>query len=369
MSLSWPWALLVLATVPAILLVRWWSLRRRKRATVRVASLALVRRALPTSRRWRRVVPPVLLVLGLVLLGVAAARPQHTVAISSNETTIVLALDVSGSMCSTDVDPNRLEAAEKAAADYIKAQPGGSRMGLVTFAGFATVLVPPTDDTDVLLDAVQSLTTARGTAIGQGILTSIDAIADTDPSVAPTGADLGQVATGYAADAIVLLTDGSNTAGVDPVEAAQQAAARGVRVYTIGFGTDDPAPGVCTGSQVRPGNGFPGGGFGGFGRGVRASTRRRCSGSPTRPAAPTTGPRTPTSSTTPWPICRSTSRPHARRSTSPRGSPWPVGCWSRPPSACRCGGTACAGASRRLVLRGCAPAQPPRRLALLVPGE
>jgi Ca-activated chloride channel family protein len=213
-----------------------------------------------------------LLLVGFAALSIGAARPQRTEAISSNATTILLALDVSGSMCSTDVSPNRITAAEKAAADFIKAQPGGSRIGLVAFAGVAGVLVPPTKDTSKLLDALKTLTTSRGTAIGQAILTSIDAIAQVDPSIAPTGATIeGTSPSGsYAADAIVVLTDGANTQGVDPVTAAQQAAARHLRVYTIGFGTTNPAPVVCDSSQIdSSGGGFGGGGFGGGGFGGR----------------------------------------------------------------------------------------------------
>jgi Ca-activated chloride channel family protein len=182
-------------------------------------------------------------------------------------------------MCSTDVAPNRLTAAEKAAADFIRAQPGGSRIGLVTFAGVAGLLVPPTDDTDKLLAALKTLTTSRGTAIGQGILASIDAIADVDPTVPPTGANLEGAGPGqeYAADVIVVLTDGANTQGVDPQTAAKEAAARRLRVYTIGFGTTTPSPMVCSSSQVGDspfgGGGF-GGGFGGGGGGGRFGDRR-----------------------------------------------------------------------------------------------
>ena len=169
-------------------------------------------------------------------------------------------------MCSTDVSPNRLTAAEAAAAAFIKAQPGGSRIGLVAFAGVAGLLVPPTDDTSKLLSALKGLTTSRGTAIGQAILASIDAIADVDPSVAPTGVTVTAKPTGgYAADAIVVLTDGANNRGVDPATAAQQAAARRLRVYTIGFGTANPAPLVCDSSQIGSGGGGFGGGFGGGG--------------------------------------------------------------------------------------------------------
>lgn len=267
MSLSWPWALLVLGVVPALLAFRWWAARRRKRGAVLVSSLALVRSAQPGTTRWRRVVPPTLLLLALVALGVAAARPQREVSVSSNATTILLALDVSSSMCSTDVDPNRLEAAQAAATDFIEAQPDGSRIGLVTFASFAAVTVPPTEDTEALAEAVDSLVTSRGTAIGQGILTSLDAIAEVDPSVAPTGADVPDPAAQDAAAVIVLLTDGSNSAGVDPSTAAEQAADRRVRVYTIGFGTDSPSPGVCGSSQVTPGGGVDPGGGGPGGRG------------------------------------------------------------------------------------------------------
>ncbi|WP_232304059.1 VWA domain-containing protein [Pseudofrankia sp. DC12] len=191
--------------------------------------------------------------------------PAAGVPVTRAAGTVIVAVDVSNSMAATDVPPNRITAAEKAATAFIKAQPAGSRIGLVTFSGIAGLLVPPTTDTTKLLDALQNLTTSRGTAIGQGILTSIDAIADADPSVAPTGATVSGNGTGpYAADVIVVLTDGANTQGVDPQTAAKQAAARRLRVYTTGFGTTTPAPMVCGSSQA--GNGAFGG-FGGFGGG------------------------------------------------------------------------------------------------------
>jgi Ca-activated chloride channel homolog len=275
MTFAWPWALLALLAIAALLAVAWWSRRRRRRAAVRVTSAALVRAALPGRSLWRRRIPAALLVLGLAVLSVGAARPQRTVGISSSSTTILLALDVSGSMCSTDVLPNRLTAAEKAAAAFIRAQPGGARIGLVAFSGAAGLLVPPTTDTDKLLRALQNLTTARGTAIGQAILTSIDAIADIDPAVAPTGVRVAGTAGGSpVADAVVVLTDGANTQGVTPQAAAKQAAARHLRVYTIGFGTTTPAPLVCNSSQLgdSPG-GFGGGGFGGGGFGGGGALR------------------------------------------------------------------------------------------------
>jgi Ca-activated chloride channel homolog len=259
MSLSWPWALLALLAIPLVVAAWWLTRRRRRRGAVRVTSIALVRASLPGRNRWRRLIPAALLLLGLAVLGVGAARPQATVQVPSSSGTIMLALDVSGSMCSTDVSPNRLTAAEHAASTFIRSEAGGPRIGLVPFAGTAGVLVPPTADSGALLHALGGLYTSQGTAIGQGILTSLDAIAQVDPSVAPTGARAAR-ARSYAHDVIVVLTDGSNNVGVDPQTAARQAATRGVRVFTIGFGTTNPAPLVCSNSQF---GGFGGGGYGG----------------------------------------------------------------------------------------------------------
>lgn len=260
MSLSWPWALSALLVIPLLIAAWWWWRRRRRRIAVRVSSIAFIRAAVPGRSSWRRRIPVALLMLGLIVLGIGAARPRASVPVASTSTTIMLALDVSGSMCSTDVPPNRITAAERAAAQFIKSQGGGPRLGLVTFAGTAAVLVPPTTDTSKLLSALSGLSTSFGTAIGQGILTSLDAIAQVDHSVAPTGAHVSanrSGVTGYSPDAVVLLTDGANTQGVDPQTAAHAAADRGVRVYTIGFGTDFPASLACDTSQ-----------FGGFGQGA-----------------------------------------------------------------------------------------------------
>src|SRR6185437_14776951 len=255
MSFSWPWALLPLLVIPLVFAAWWLTRRRRRRSVVRVTSLALVRTAMPGRSRWRRRIPVALLTLGLAVLAVGAARPQATVPVASSSATIMLALDVSGSMCSTDVRPNRITAAEQAATAFIKSQTGGPHIGLVAFAGTAVVLVPPTADTRQLISALGGLTTSFGTAIGEGILTSLDAIAQVDPSVAPTGATVSRArGASYANDVIVVLTDGSNNRGIDPQTAAKQAASRGVRVFTIGYGTDNPAPLACSSDQ-----------FGGFG--------------------------------------------------------------------------------------------------------
>jgi Ca-activated chloride channel homolog len=265
MSFSWPWALLTLLALP-LLFAAWWLTRRgRRRAAVRVTSIALVARAVPGRSRWRRRVPVVLLVLGLMVLSVGAARPQATVPVGSSSATIMLTLDVSGSMCATDVQPNRITAVQETAAAFIKSQAGGPRIGIVDFSSTAALLVPPTTDTQQLLTALSELTVGGATAIGDGMLTSLDAIASVDPAVAPTGATPKRnLGAGYADDVIVVLTDGSNNRGVEPPAAAREAAARGVRVFTIGYGTDNPTTLSCDPSQL---GGFGGGGYGGFGGG------------------------------------------------------------------------------------------------------
>jgi Ca-activated chloride channel family protein len=270
MSLTWPWALTALLAFPSLLGFRWWMRRRRRRGAVRMSSVTLIRAALPGRSSWRRRIPLWLFAAGLVVLAGGAARPQASVLVPSDSSSILLTMDVSASMCSTDVAPNRLTAAQNAARDFVNAQDGGAKIGLVAFSGIAALLVEPTTDKQALLTAIGNLRTSRGTAIGLGILASIDAIAEINPKVAPTGVDLPGGASGtgggYEPDTIVVLTDGANTQGVDPVTAAKQAAARHVRVYTIGFGTTEPAPFVCTANQIGGDGGF-GGNRPGQGRG------------------------------------------------------------------------------------------------------
>jgi Ca-activated chloride channel family protein len=264
MSLSWPWALLLLLAFPALLGYRWWTRRRRRRGAVRLSTVSLVRAALPGRSNWRRRIPVALFAAGLLVLGVGAARPQASLPVPSDSSAIVLAMDVSASMCSTDVAPNRLTAAQNAARDFIKSQPDGVKIGLVAFSGTAALLVDPTTDKGSLNDAIGTLRTSRGTAIGLGILTAIDAIAEINPNVAPSGVDVPDPTTptaDYEPDTIVVLTDGANTQGVDPITAAKQAAARHLRIYTIGFGTTEPAPLVCSADQLNGGDYGFGGGF------------------------------------------------------------------------------------------------------------
>jgi Ca-activated chloride channel family protein len=188
-------------------------------------------------------------------------------------------MDISRSMCSTDIPPNRLEAAKQAALAFIERQERGRLIGVVAFGGFAELVQPPTQDRGLLEDAIVSLGPARRTAIGSAILRSLDAISEIDSRVAP--ADTGNLPEGsftpvpegeYAPHIIVLLTDGASNAGPSPISAAIQAAERGIRVYTIGFGTTRNTSPMNCGYQFQENDVFGGGGgfgnpFGGGGGG------------------------------------------------------------------------------------------------------
>ena len=152
---------------------------------MRVSNVAVIRAAIPARAHWKRRIPLALLVASLLVLGVGAARPTAEVTVSRSSTSILLAIDVSRSMCSTDVAPNRLTVAQEAARRFIRSQDDGTQIGLVAFAGLrrrSSSRRPPTSDK--LLDAIDKLTTSRGTAIGMAILASIDAIAEHNPDVA-----------------------------------------------------------------------------------------------------------------------------------------------------------------------------------------
>jgi Ca-activated chloride channel family protein len=267
----WPLALVALLLPLAVLAAAWWIRRRRRKYAVTFASLALVKAALPERSRWRRRVPAALLLAAMAALVLAMARPQALVATERSDTSIMLTIDVSRSMCSTDVRPNRLAAAQDAARQFVDDQPDGTRLGIVVFAASAQILVPPTTDRDKLNNAIDGFNTAVGTAIGNGILASIDALSRVNPQIAPSTVRLtgrersrDRFASKYVPDVMVLLTDGAATTGVDPRAAARQAADRGVRVFTIGFGTENPTMLVCTPEQFGGDTLDPLGGGGGI---------------------------------------------------------------------------------------------------------
>jgi len=273
MSFLWPSLLILLLLVPLVISAYVIVLRRRGRFAVRYSSLSLIREAASHQNWRRRHLPFVLFLLALTSLLLALARPVATVLVPSNKATVILALDVSRSMCSTDISPNRFEVAKDAAQAFVQEHRAGRQVGLVAFAGFAELVQPPTTDIQALNDAIENLTTARRTAIGSAILRSIDAIAEVDNRVLPSDnvsassgtLDLPPSNPELSPHIIVLLTDGASNAGPYPLAAAAQAAARGIRVYTIGYGTvNNTSPMDCFDGSFSFGGGF-GFGSGGFG--------------------------------------------------------------------------------------------------------
>lgn len=276
MSMLWPFSLYLLILIPLAIIAYVWILRRRRRFVIRYSSLSLVREAAAHQSQWRRHAPFVLFLLVLTSLILALTRPTAEIVVPSNRATIILALDISRSMCSTDIPPNRLIAAQAAATEFVQSRNEDAQIGIVAFAGFAELIQPPTKDKELLVNAIANLIPARRTAIGSAILRSIDAIAEIDNRIPSTQliADPQPIPEGdFAPHIIVLLTDGSNNAGPTPFNAANEAAARGIRVYTIGFGTlNNTSPMNCGDafSEIDPfgGPGF-GLGFGGGGGGFR----------------------------------------------------------------------------------------------------
>lgn len=261
MSFLWPHVLWFLLAVPGLVALYVW-LMRRKRTGVRYASLSLVREAIGPRQRFRRHVPPLLFLLGLTAIIIATARPTATITLPSEQRTIILVMDVSLSMKATDVEPNRLAAAQAAAKAFVQDQPKDVLIGIVEFAGTASVAQAPTHNREDLIAAIDRFEVQRHTAIGSGIIvalatlfpdqgievgsfaggggitrdkprgTALDKQPDLDkPAPAPVPPGSNHSA------AIIMLTDGRRTIGPDPLDAARMAADRGIRIYTVGFGT------------------------------------------------------------------------------------------------------------------------------------
>lgn len=256
MNFLWQEALWLLLLLPLLVWAYVWLLKRRKKTAVAWSSLAIVKEAMGQQRLWRRHVPPALLLLALAALIVASARPTAVMTLPLVEQTIILAMDVSGSMRATDVEPNRLIASQNAAKAFIAEMPRSVRVGVVSFAGTAAIVQPPTLSREDVSAAIDRFQLQRATAIGSGIILSLAAIfpdAGIDLSQV-TGARLMPRALGespkekeftpvepgsYNSAAIILLTDGQRTTGPDSMDAARMAADRGVKVYTVGVGTKE----------------------------------------------------------------------------------------------------------------------------------
>ena len=255
MTFIWPSMLWALLALPMLVIGYLLLMKRRRKSALRYASLGLVKEAMGKRGAWRRHVPPVLMLLATTALLLAAARPAAVITLPSQQETIVLAIDVSGSMRAADVLPNRMVAAQEAAKAFVAELPRSVRIAVVSFAGAAAVVQAPTLSREDVNASIDRFQLQRGTAIGSGIVLSLATI------FPDAGIDLSQI-TGqrsmppapgdkpppeftpvqpgsYSSAAIILLTDGQRTTGPDPLEAAKMAADRGIRVYTVGVGTKD----------------------------------------------------------------------------------------------------------------------------------
>ncbi|HJU47891.1 MAG TPA: VWA domain-containing protein [Gaiellaceae bacterium] len=233
MTFAWPIALCGLGLVALALVAYLVSQRRRRRYAVRFTNLALLENIVADTPRWRRHLPPALTLLALSALVVGVARPEVAVAVPREEATVILAMDSSGSMTATDVEPDRMTAAREAASSFVDGLPDGFRVGVVSFSNEADVVVPPTDDHDEVLRGLGTLQADNGTALGDAIARSVDlgvSSLDEEPSVDEDGNPL----------IVLVLSDGASTTGdFEPLEAAQKAADAHVPVYTIALGTEN----------------------------------------------------------------------------------------------------------------------------------
>jgi Ca-activated chloride channel family protein len=251
MSFLWPEMLWLLLVLPMLLAAYVAVLRRKKKLALRYASLGLVREAMGAGQRIRRHIPPALFFVALAAMILAIARPQATITLPTQHETVILAMDISGSMRATDVEPNRLVAAQNAAKQFVADQPENVRIGVVAFAGTATVAQAPTRNREDVIAAIDRFQLQRATAIGSAIIVSLATIFPNE------GIDVGELTYGnakkneksaaakpvppgsYASAVIILLTDGQRTTGPDSIQAAKMAAERGVRIYTVGVGTPE----------------------------------------------------------------------------------------------------------------------------------
>lgn len=270
MTFLLPEMLWLLALLPAAVLAYVLLLRRRKKLVAHFPNLALVRGAMGPRASMRRHLPPLLFFIGLAAALLAAARPAASLKLPYAYDTVILTLDISRSMAADDVKPTRLAATQAAVRGFIAGQPRHTRIGLVAFASTAAVVQTPTTDADSVLAALDQLQLQNSTAIGTAVLVSLGAIFperqfDLYRNSRGARALLGEreraaieesapkpVAPGsYKSAVIVLLSDGSATTGVHPIEAARIAAETGVRIFTVGVGTPNGRVTLPNGAEIR----------------------------------------------------------------------------------------------------------------------
>jgi Ca-activated chloride channel homolog len=239
MSFLWPGMLVLLVFVPLAVAGYVALSRQRARRRAALAAQGFVPSASARRHRGLRHVPFALFLAALVLLLVAFARPQVSVGLPRYEGTVILAFDVSNSMQATDLQPTRLDAAKAAAHQFVDKQPDSIQIGVVAFSDGGLITLPPTHAKADVQGAIDRLKPLGGTSLGQGIFTSLNAIAG-KPIELPDGSldNLDNVDIGYyGSSAIVLLSDGENTADPDPVSVAQLASVAGVHIFPIGIGS------------------------------------------------------------------------------------------------------------------------------------
>ena len=248
MSFIWPPMLLLVAAIPlGVVLYRMLERRRGRRVEAFGRLPVPPAEALARPSGLRRRLPAALLLTGLTILVLAMARPQSVISVPRVEGTVILAFDVSGSMAADDLEPTRMEAAKAAARAFVQRQPSSMLIGVVAFSDSGFSIQVPTHDPVAIMSAIDRLEPERGTSLGRGIMTSLTTIAavvedqpegfytnrSPEPTPIPTPVPEGT----YTTAAIVLLTDGENTQPPDPLQAAQAAADRGVRIHTVGIGS------------------------------------------------------------------------------------------------------------------------------------
>ncbi len=264
MTFLWPGNLILVLVVPALIAAYVWAQRRRQKYALRYASLSLVREALGNGPGRKRHIPPALFLTALLFMALGTARPETVVVVPVQEGTVILAIDVSGSMLAEDLKPNRMEAAKEAAKAFVDRQGADVKLGVVAFSGDAQIVQTPTKDHTLVIAAINRLRPQRATAIGRGMLASLDAIFEDSEEVAPSVIALKRLAgepTGptpppvpVGADhtaTIVLLSDGQNNQFPAPQQVVEDAANRGIRIYTVGVGSADGTVVRIQGRSVR----------------------------------------------------------------------------------------------------------------------
>jgi Ca-activated chloride channel family protein len=244
MSFIWPLMLITLIFIPLLIGIYFRLLRRRQQITANLGALGIVQNSSGRELGKRRHAPPTLYLLGLTFLMIGLARPEMIVNIPRTEGTVILAFDVSNSMAADDLEPTRIGAAKEAARVFVENQPRSISVGVVAFSNGGLVVQQPTNDQAAILTAIERLSPQGGTSLGQGIFTSLNAIAGEAIAIDETALEEGAPAIdiGYYPSAVVLLlSDGENTRPPEPLEITQLAAEAGVRIYPVGIGSPEGA--------------------------------------------------------------------------------------------------------------------------------